>query len=160
MKNLWPTMRAAFVPIAVCGPALGGLASWTASGAAGRPAKIDVTSARILLPYGGETTAAVFQLRNTGGADDALVQVRSAATGPVMLSRSVDSGGAGEMQAVASVAVPAHGTVQMSPFGLDAMVQRPPRLKVGDSVPFELVFRDGRPVRVDAVVVAAADAMR
>ncbi|MEU1623870.1 copper chaperone PCu(A)C [Streptomyces sp. NPDC020096] len=155
MKTTASALRAVLIPVTACAVGLGGLTAWTTSGAAGRPAHLGVTDARVLLPSGdGEATAAIFQLRNDGDADDDLVRVTSEDTGQVMLARTVVRDGGGRMSMQRAATVPAHGWLQMTPFGLDAMVDNPPRLRVGDLVPFTLYFRDRAPVRIAAVVVS------
>jgi copper(I)-binding protein len=153
-----PSVLKTVVPIiAACAVTLGGLSAWTASGAAGRPADIGVTDARVLLPT-GEQTAALFQLRNTGGAPDDLIAVTSPDTGTAQLTHTVIRGGAGSMSMTGFATVPAHGTLAMNPFGLDVMVDRPPRLRPGQLVPFVLHFRDSPSLQVAAVVVRPQDA--
>ncbi|KUJ69625.1 hypothetical protein ACZ90_09865 [Streptomyces albus subsp. albus] len=150
--------RAALVPALACALTLGGLWAWTAAGAAGSPAAPQVTGARLLLPSNPDVTAAFFDIRNRGGADDELLRVTSPATGKAMLSRSVERDGVGTMRMVRSMPLPAGRTVRMSLSGVDVMVNQPPSmLREGDVVPFLLHFRDSGRVRVDAVVIRAGD---
>lgn len=151
--SLLRTARAALVPVAACAVALGGLTAWTASGAAGRPASVTVEDARVLVPFGTDDTAAFFRLRNAGDTDDELVGIDVPSARGAMLSRVVDKNGAGTMRMVHSATVPAHDTLTMSPHGLDVMVSGPPRLRVGDRLPFVLRFRESGEVRAEAVVV-------
>ncbi|GHC43143.1 copper chaperone PCu(A)C [Streptomyces cinnamoneus] len=153
--SLIRTARAALVPVAACAVALGGLTAWTASGAAGRPAGVTVEDARVLVPFGIESTAAMVRLRNTGDEDDELVGVDVPSAGGAMLSRTVVKNGAGTMRMVASVPVPARGTLEMSPHGLDIMVYRPPAVRVGERLPLVLRFRKSGTVRAEATVVRA-----
>ncbi|MFI1971949.1 hypothetical protein BLA24_02250 [Streptomyces cinnamoneus] len=153
--SLLRTARAALVPLAAGAVALGGLTAWTASGAAGRPAAVTVEDASVLVPFGIDDTAAMVRLRNTGDADDELVGVDVPSAGGAMLSRTVVRNGAGSMRMVASATVPAHGTLEMSPHGLDIMVYRPPKVRVGDRLPFVLRFRKSGTVRGEALVVRA-----
>ncbi|WP_058047724.1 copper chaperone PCu(A)C [Streptomyces roseifaciens] len=145
--------RAALVPVLACAVTLGGLCAWTASGAAGRPPAVTVENARVLLPLGRDDTAAFFRVRNDGDVDDELVGVDAPTAGGAMLSRTVGKKGAGTMQMVRSATVPAGGTLEMSPHGLDVMVSAPPRLKLGDRLPFVLKFRGAGAVQVEAEVV-------
>ncbi|MEH6375774.1 copper chaperone PCu(A)C [Streptomyces sp. KLMMK] len=145
--------RAALVPVLACAVTLGGLGAWTASGAAGRPPAVTVEDARVLLPFGRDDTAAFFRVRNDGDVDDELVGVDAPTAGGAMLSRTVVRKGAGTMQMVRSVTVPAGGTLEMSPHGLDVMVSAPPRLRLGDRLPVVLKFRGAGAVRVEAEVV-------
>ncbi|MEU1825917.1 copper chaperone PCu(A)C [Streptomyces abikoensis] len=151
--SLLRTARAALVPVAACAVALGGLTAWTASGAAGRPASVTVDDGRVFQPFGIESTAAMFRLRNTGDEDDELIGVDVPTAGGAMLSRTVVKNGAGKMKMIASTTVPARGTVEMSPHELDVMVYRPPLVRVGERLPFVFRFRKSGVVRVDAVVV-------
>ncbi|MGW1077319.1 hypothetical protein [Streptomyces sp. NPDC002537] len=61
-------LRAALAPVLAGAAAIGGLSAWTASGAAGRPASLTVEDPRVLLPFGGDDTAAFFRVRNAGDA--------------------------------------------------------------------------------------------
>ncbi|WP_158288197.1 copper chaperone PCu(A)C [Streptomyces sp. ICBB 8177] len=153
------SLRSALPAVAACAVTLGGLTAWTTLGGAGSPAAVGVTDARLIMPADpGGQTAVVFQLRNTGGADDDLVSVTSPRTGPVRLAHTVVRDGAGSMAMVDAATVPAHGTLTMSPFGLDAMVDAPHGLSLGQLVPFVLHFRDSPPQRIAAVVVRPQDA--
>ncbi|MFF8812607.1 copper chaperone PCu(A)C [Streptomyces pactum] len=149
--------RAALVPVAASALTLAGLSAWAGSGAAGSPSEPVVTRARVLLPANPDTTAAFFDIRNQGGADDELVEVSSPAAGRAMLSRVEVRDGAGTMRMVPSVRLPAGGTLRMSTAGVDVMVDDPPSVRVGDRMPFVLRFRDAGPVRVEAVVVRPGD---
>lgn len=145
---------AVLAPVLACALTLGALTAWTASGAAGSPAEPTLVDARIMLPSNPEATAALFNLTNEGGADDALVRVSTPAkAGRVMLSRSVHENGVGTMQMVSSVGLPAGGSLEMSATGLDVMVEDPPPMRLGERVPFVLHFRDSPPLRVNALVV-------
>ncbi|WFB06493.1 copper chaperone PCu(A)C [Streptomyces sp. LX-29] len=150
------SVRTALAPVAAFAVALGGLTAWTAAGAAGTPAELSVTRARMLLPSNPDITAAFFDIRNEGGADDELVRITSPATdGRIMLSRNIDRNGVGTMRMVESTTVPADDTLRMSTSSVDVMVDDPPPLRAGDRMPFTLHFRDSDPIRVEALVVPA-----
>jgi copper(I)-binding protein len=155
---LLPTrVRAVFIAGAAAAACVLLLAAFTGSGAAGRPAAptetVEVTDARVLLPTNPDNTAALFTLRNPGTRDNALVLVSSPDLAGTLLTRTEVTVGAGRMRTVPSVTVPAGGSLRMSPFGLDVMVLAPPPLKLGDRVRFDLWFREGGRVRVNAVTV-------
>ncbi|MFF1688375.1 copper chaperone PCu(A)C [Streptomyces sp. NPDC058254] len=154
-RRLAEAFVAALAPVAACVVALGGLAVWTASGAAGSPAHIEVTSGRVFLPYGdGKESAAFFRISNSGGSEDELTGVTSAAIDSAMLGRNTrTSGNAGYMRPVGSATVPAGGTLMMSPQGLDVMVTVRGTWRTGDLVPFELHFRHSGPIKTLALVV-------
>ncbi|MFF7730065.1 copper chaperone PCu(A)C [Streptomyces sp. NPDC008001] len=147
--------RAALVPVLAGAVALGGLCAWTASGAAGRPPAVTVEDARVLLPLGRDDTAAFLRVRNAGDVDDELIGVDAPTAAGAMLSRTVVRKGAGHMEMVRSATVPAGGTLEMSPHGLDVMVWAPPRMKPGDRLPVVLQFRRAGTVRTEAEVVRA-----
>lgn len=148
-----------FVPalsaVAASALALGGLTAWTAAGAAGTPAELEVTYARLLQPFPGRgTTAAVFTVVNSGGSDDRLTSVTSPAAGEVMLSQDADAGeAAARMRMLSSVTVPARGALEMTPYGTDVMVGLRGPVRPGQRVPFTLHFARSGPVTVEALVV-------
>ncbi|MES9520336.1 copper chaperone PCu(A)C [Streptomyces capoamus] len=153
------TLLAALVPVAACSLALGGLTTWVGAGKAGSPPRIDVSSGRVLLPYGDSTqTAAFFDVANRGGSDDRLVGVTSPGSpGPVSLSRHRTTGGGAAYKAgVAAVTVPAGGRLAMSPHGVDVVLGAAD-WRAGDLVPFTLHFAHSAPVRTLAVVTRPGD---
>jgi copper(I)-binding protein len=146
-------LRAALVPLAAGALTLGGLGAWTASGAAGRPAQITASDARVLLPFGTDDTAAFVRLRNDGDEDDRLLDVDVPSADRAMLSRTVTRNAVSHMEMVSSAVVRAHGSLAMSPHELDIMISRPPRLRLGDRLPLVLTFARSGAVRVTAEVV-------
>ncbi|MEV6021796.1 copper chaperone PCu(A)C [Streptomyces sp. NPDC052036] len=154
-RRLAEAFLAALAPVAACVLTLGGLAAWTASGAAGSPARIDVTSGRAFLPYGdSQESAAFFRISNSGGTEDELTGVTSTAVDRAMLGRNTTTpGNAGYMRPVDSAVVPAGGTLAMSPRGLDLMVTVRGKWRAGDLVPFVLHFRHSGRIKTMAVVV-------
>ncbi|TGB15163.1 copper chaperone PCu(A)C [Streptomyces sp. MZ04] len=139
--------------------ALAGLSAWTAAGAAGSAPELRVTAARVLLPSeGNASTAAVFRIRNTGGAADRLISVSSPTMGEAMLSRDAPVGErAARMSMVDSATVPAHGTLTMTPYGLDVMVELREPLRLGQRVEFSLRFEDAGSLTTEALVVRPID---
>ncbi|MFC8125912.1 copper chaperone PCu(A)C [Streptomyces sp. NPDC057302] len=139
--------------------ALGGLSIWTAAGAAGSAPELRITAARVLLPSeGNDSTAAVFRIRNSGGAAARLVSVSSPATGDAMLSYGAPVGDrAARMSMVGGVMVPAHRTLTMTPYGLDVMVELREPLRLGQRIPFTLRFGDGGSLKTEAEVVRNTD---
>ncbi|WP_030067251.1 copper chaperone PCu(A)C [Streptomyces natalensis] len=154
LVNLMNRLRTAAVPLLVWLVTLGALTAWTATGNAGTPARLRAAEGRVLIPYGTESTAAFFTLRNTGTANDVLTGVTAPPGRRAMLSRTVDIGrNAGRMEMAGAVTVPAGGTLRMTPSGLDVMVTPPPRLAPGDRLTFTLHFRDSPPLTVRARAV-------
>ncbi|MEU9211090.1 copper chaperone PCu(A)C [Streptomyces sp. NPDC048415] len=155
-RRLTDTLLAALAPVAACGVALGALTTWTGSGSAGSPARIEATSGRVFLPYGDtQETAAFFRISNSGGAEDKLVRVTSSALGgDIALSRHRTTGdGAAYREPVDAATVPARGSLTMSPHGLDVTMRAQAGWAAGDLVPFTLHFQRGGRIRVLAVVV-------
>lgn len=151
-------LLAALAPATACVLALGGLTTWTVSGAAGSPPRIAISDSRVFLPYGDNTdTAAFFSITNSGDSGDQLTAVTSPAVAKAMLSRHVSTGkGADSMRMSGSVEVSAGGTLVMSPSSLDVMVQQKAghrRWKEGDVIPFVLHFRHSGAVHTVAAVV-------
>ncbi len=56
--------------------------------------------------------------------------------------------------AAAGLAVPAHGTLTLSPFGADLVLQDPAPYDSQGTVPLILTVRDAGPVTVEATVTA------
>ncbi|WP_369244714.1 copper chaperone PCu(A)C [Streptomyces sp. R41] len=155
-RRLTDTLLAALAPVAACSLALAGLTTWAGSGNAGSPARIEVTSGRVFLPYGAtRDTAAFFRISNSGGAEDRLVDITSSALdGDITLSRHrTTGGGVAYRDPVDSAVVPARGSLTMSPHGLDVEVRSRAGWRAGDLVPFTLHFQRGGRIRIVAVVV-------
>ncbi|KAA0921550.1 copper chaperone PCu(A)C [Streptomyces apricus] len=161
------TALAALVPLAACSVALAGLTTWTGAGKAGTPARVRVTDGRVLLPSAGvPETAAFFRLVNEGGSTDRLTGVTSPrAPGGITLTRHrMNENNGASRSTTDSVAVPAGGTLAMTPSGVDLTVPTSPgssgsgspgsseRWREGDLVPFTFEFRHTGPVEVLAVV--------
>jgi copper(I)-binding protein len=147
-------LSAALVPVVTCVTALMLLTAYTTTGAAGEPpARINVSNARVFVPLNSANTAAFFDISNTGAAGDVLKSVSSPELGVTMLGRRVTKDGAGRMEPINSLTIPARSRVNMTPYGVDVMVLDPPKLKAGDKVRFDLWFRNFGQVTVEAVTV-------
>jgi copper(I)-binding protein len=144
--------RAALAPVAAGILTLAGLAAWSATGHAGRPARLRVDDAWVMAPT-APRTAAYFTVTNSGDDADALLEVRTPVAATTMLGHQVDHAGAGRMVMGGQLPVPAHGVMRMTPFTDDVMFRPREPLPVGRRIPFTLVFRDRGAVRVTAVVV-------
>ncbi|WP_326615869.1 copper chaperone PCu(A)C [Streptomyces decoyicus] len=173
-RRLVDALLAALAPATACSVALGGLATWAAVGKAGSPARIAVSSGRVLLPYAdGTETAAFFDIANIGGADDRLVKVTSSGTaGEIGLSRHrTTKSGAAYRSIVVSATVAAGSELAMSPHGLDVTVGVTPparakpraggtykaRWRAGDLVSFTLHFERSGAIKAPAVVIRPSD---
>ncbi|MFG3259976.1 copper chaperone PCu(A)C [Streptomyces sp. NPDC048172] len=151
------TVVAVGVPVAACAVTLLGLTAWTAAGGAGSPPELRVSEPRVFLTYAGrQDTSATFRITNTGRSGDRLVAVDSPGARHVMLSRHTHTAsGAGRMESVRSLALPARTAVPMSATSTNVMLTAPDAAswRAGDTVPFELRFAHSPPVRVTATVV-------
>lgn len=145
-------LRAGLAPVAAAAVTLAGLSAWTATGHAGRPARVHVSDAWVMRPTAPQT-AAYFTITNTGDAADDLLEVRTPVAAMAMLGRQSTRDGAGQMAMGGALTVPAHGTVRMTPFTVDVMFRPRAPLPVGGRVPFTLVFRHSGPIRVTAIVL-------
>ncbi|MFC9843276.1 copper chaperone PCu(A)C [Streptomyces sp. NPDC060223] len=160
-RRLTDTLFAALAPVAACAVSLGGLTTWTAFGRAGTPARIEVVSGRVFLPYGdNRDTAAFFRISNSGDGEDRLLKVASSALGgEIELSRHrTAGGGVAYRDTVDSATVPARGDLAMSPHGLDVTLRARAGWRAGDLVPFTLHFERSGAVKMVAVVVRPAEA--
>ncbi|MEV7395026.1 copper chaperone PCu(A)C [Streptomyces sp. NPDC091215] len=150
------TLRAALVPLVACTAALLLLTAYTTTGAAGDPpARISVGNGRIFAPLNAATTAAFFDIRNTGAAADTLESVSSPSLRITMLGRNVSKNGTGRMEPVKSLVIPARSEVRMTPFTVDVMVLDPPRLSVGNTIRVDLRFRTSGRITVETETVPA-----
>lgn len=95
-------------------------------------------------------------LVNDGDGDATLTGARSADYGMVMLHQSRLDESDSRMEPVASLTVPAHGSVALSPGGYHLMLMHPTRaLKPGDTVAITLEFAGGGTLQVDFSVLPA-----
>lgn len=148
-------LRAAAVPLSACGAALALLTGYTATGAAGGPPpRIEVVDARIMAPTGARSTAAYFEIRNTGSSPDTLQYADSPELGISIIRRTVRRTGTGPTEPARAVDVPAGGTVRMAPGGLAVVILDPPALKPGQTVRYNLWFRYSGKVGVRVLVTA------
>jgi copper(I)-binding protein len=128
-------MRAKRIEIAlaallVAGPALAGPVQVSDAWIRSLPAK---------LPAAG-----YFTLRNNSAKEISLTGAQSPACGMLMLHKSTQNGGMASMDDVASVAVPAGGTVKFAPGGYHLMCMDPaPAIAPGATVSITLSFSDG-----------------
>jgi copper(I)-binding protein len=61
---------------------------------------------------------------------------------------------AGPRVVVGDLAIPAHGTLTLSPFGDDVVLQDPAPFETSSSVPLILTFRHAGTVTIEATVTA------
>jgi copper(I)-binding protein len=90
-------------------------------------------------------------IRNLSGRPDELVAVRSPIASRVLLVGH-RAGPSGPATLVSGFTVPAHGTLNLSPFGDDVVLEDPAPFEDSQGVPLTLVFRDAGPVSAVASV--------
>lgn len=94
--------------------------------------------------------AGYFTLANPTDRTETLVGADSPGCGSLMLHRSIDEGGQERMAAVASLAVPARGSVAFAPGGYHLMCMSPTAAMArGKTVPVTLHFADGTSLAAD-----------
>ncbi|MFI6447281.1 copper chaperone PCu(A)C [Kitasatospora sp. NPDC050543] len=124
--------------VAACGSdGPDGVGSSAGSALAGGPVLLSVADPYIPLPAAGGMAAGYLTVRNDGAGEDQLVKVTSPAADSVTLHRSTDS----TMEELGSLAVPAHGALQLARGGTHLMImgwEKPPA--VGDELELDLTF--------------------
>lgn len=121
----------------------------TGSGQAG---SMHVSGAYIPVPANPNVAAAYFAVKDTGAADT-LTGVSSNVTGDVGLHKTVEHGTTGAMVPVATMDVPAGGTLALQPGGFHVMLMHPTALTVGEQVSLTLHFTHAAPVSLQVPVV-------
>jgi len=147
---------------AICGIALIGLlAAWVAASGAGTLTRVrlEVTVAavpmRAFTPRAAAATGAAhtyLAVRNLSDAADELIAVRSPIARHVVLVRQ--NGPGSPPVVVSALTVPAEGTLNLSPFTDDVVLENPVPFENSASVPLTLVFRHAGQVTVEASVTA------
>lgn len=131
--------------LAACGTG-GGTAGQ--DGASAAPARLSVADEYIPLPPAGGMAAGYLTVRNDGG-EDQLLKVTSPAAESVTMHRS----SASTMEQVDSMAVPAHGALQLARGGNHLMImgwQKAPAL--GDELELDLTFAKSGTISVKVPV--------
>jgi copper(I)-binding protein len=153
--------RAAAGPVIAALVVLGLLAAWVTSGGAGTLTQVRLQVSLAAVPmraFTAQTAAAnhtattFLTVRNLTGTADQIVSVRSPMARQVLLT--VRSGPAGPRTTVPSLTVPGHGTLVLSPFGNDVVLQDPQPYETRATVPLVLTFRHAGTVTVQAPVTA------
>ena len=96
--------------------------------------------------------AAFALVRNPCATDAAIVGASSPAFADVSLHETRIENGVSRMRAVAKVALPAGGSVELGPGGLHAMLMQPRGSATPKTVRIEFLLADGRRVRGDLPV--------
>jgi copper(I)-binding protein len=152
-------LRAVAGPL-ICAVAVTGLlAAWVGTGGGGTLTRVrlQVTQAavpmRAFTPQAADAirTATTFvTIRNLSGTPDELVAARSPFARRVMLTQRTSP--AGPTTQAGALVIPAHGTLTLTPFGPDLVLQQPSPYESRATVPLTLTFRHAGTVTIDATV--------
>jgi copper(I)-binding protein len=131
---------------------LGLLAGWVASGGAGTISRvrIKISSASLAMPVTRGGPAYAYLVVENVGAADSLESATVPGAGQVRIVRH-DGSAAGPGRILTSLAIPAHGSVSLSPMGPDIELIGA-HLIYGQDVPLTLTFRNAGRVSVEATV--------
>jgi periplasmic copper chaperone A len=103
-----------------------------------------------------DVAAAYFSVTNTSAEPDTLVSVASPVSATVTVHETVTDGAVGSMREVASLVIPAHATVALSPGRRHIMLMDPSHpLRERDRVPLTVTFARAGALTLDVPVVAA-----
>ncbi|HEY2522606.1 MAG TPA: copper chaperone PCu(A)C [Streptosporangiaceae bacterium] len=154
-------VKAAAIPVGCAVVLTGLLAAWVATGGAGTIHRVRMQVSQAAIPargYTASSAAAVHSaalyltIRNLTGQPDELTAVSSPASPRVVLTRRQTVGG--PRTVVRELTVPAHGTLRLTPFGDDVILENPVAYEARASVPLVLTFRHTGQLSVDAAVSA------
>jgi copper(I)-binding protein len=152
--------RAVAGPVVAALVVVGLLTAWVTTGGAGTLTRVRLQVSLAAVPMRAFTaqadaadhTATTFvTIRNLTGTADQLVAVRSPLARRVVLA---EQGRADPQITVPSLTIPAHGTLQLSPFGNDIVLQDPQPFEGLATVPLILTFRHAGTVTIQAPVTA------
>jgi copper(I)-binding protein len=147
-------IRAGLAPVVCAAALIALLSAWVATGGAGTVSRVTIRvgQAAVTLPSSSAPgQAATFLTITNLGGPDTLLSVRSPAASRVTFVRHNGSA-AGPGVTLRQLAIPAHATLSLNPFGSDIVLRDPRSLVVGASVPLVLTFRHAGPVTVYATV--------
>jgi copper(I)-binding protein len=155
-------LRAIAGPVICAVVVTGLLAAWAGTGGAGTLTRVRLQVAQAAVPMRAFTpqaaaavhAAATFlTIRNLSGTPDELLAARSPLARRVMLRHRGGPAQGGRAQA-GPLVIPAHGTLTLTPFGDDLVLQQPSPYETRAAVPLTLTFRHSGTVTIDAPVTA------
>jgi copper(I)-binding protein len=153
--------RAAAGPVICAAVLISLLSAWVASAGAGSLTRVRIQVTMAAVPMRAFTPRAAgaiheagtyLTIRNLSDSADELIAVRSPIAGHITLDESDGLGGV--RTPVSALAIPAHGTLSLSPITDDAVLEAPAPFEDRQTVPITLVFRDSGQITVDAPVTA------
>jgi copper(I)-binding protein len=157
-------LRAVAGPVICAVMVTGLLAAWAGTGGAGTLTRVrlQVTQAavpmRAFTPQAADAvrTAGTFlTIKNLSGTPDELVAARTPfARRVVLIETTGPDGPAGPPAQAAALVIPAHGTLTLTPFGDDLVLQQPSPYETRATVPLMLTFRHAGTVTINATVTS------
>lgn len=154
-------VRAAAIPAGCAVVLIGLLVAWVATGGAGTLHRVRLQVSQASIPARGYTAASAaavpaaglyLTIHNLTGQPDQLTAVSSPAAGRIELTERQAVGG--PRTVVRQLTVPAHGTLRLTPFGDDVILENPVPYETRASVPLVLTFRHTGRLSVTAAVSA------
>jgi len=140
------------------------LSAWVATGGAGTLSRVRIQVGLAAVPmraFTPEAASAIgaattfLTIRNLSDTPDELIAARSPIARHVLLTtRTGPDQKTGLRTVVAGLAIPADGTLTLSPFGNDLVLQDPAPFETTSTVPLILTFRDAGTVTIQATVTA------
>jgi copper(I)-binding protein len=161
LRRAWlrELLRAVAGPL-ICAIVLTGLlAAWVATGGGGTLTRVRLQVTLAAVPMRAFTpqaataigTATTFlTIKNLSGTPDELIAASSPIADRVILTERSEP--TAPRTVTADLVVPAHGTLTLSPFGDDLVLQSPTPFETSPAVPLTLTFRHAGTVTIDAAV--------
>ena len=155
-------LRAVAGPVICAVVVTGLLAAWAGTGGAGTLTRVRLQVTQAAVPmraFTPQAAAAVhaattfLTITNLSGTPDELLAARSPLARRVMLRHHGGPAQGGRAQA-GPLVIPAHGTLTLTPFGDDLVLQQPSPYETRPAVPLTLTFRHSGTVTIDAPVTA------
>jgi copper(I)-binding protein len=149
--------RAAIAPLVCSAILVVLLVAWVVSGVGGEVSRVRIQVTQAAVPMvayttssaAGKNAAAFLTIRNLTQVADVLISASSPAAARVVLTRTVTRHPAA---AAGGLAIPAGGSISLSPFSADLVLIRPRALVSGETVLLRLRFRHAGVVTVAASV--------
>ncbi len=160
-RRLAELARAAAAPLISAAAITALLSAWVIAGGAGSITRIQVQVGLAAVPMRAYTArqASAIHLaptyltsRNLSGEPDELLSVSTPLASRVVLTGPPGPGGA--RPTVTGLAIPAHGSITLTPLSADVVLQDPAAYETDMTVPLTLTFRHAGRVQVDATVTA------
>ena len=152
--------RAVAGPVIAALVIIGLLTAWVTTGGGGTLTRVRLQISLAAVPMRAFTSQAAatdrsattfITIRNLTGTPDQLVAAHSPLAQRVVLAGHSQ----GEtVTTVTSLTIPAHGTLELSPFGEDLVLQNPQPFETLATIPLTLTFRHAGTVTIQASVTA------